>query len=326
MIISRTPFRVSFLGGGTDLPDFYKQEDGAVTTTTIKQYMYITVHQRFSEGIRVGYSKTEDVKCLDDLKHDRARECLRLLDITDRIEITSIADIPASTGLGSSSSYTVGLLNALHAHLGEHVSPEKLAQEAVKIEIDILRNPIGKQDQYAAAYGGLKHIQFNRDGSVFTDIIVTTEETRRRLNAYCMMFYTGMTRSANEILAYQSKNVRLKMEKLEDSIKLRDLARTGRDCLTKGDVEGFGRLLHEGWMIKQRLAEGITNPKIDKMYQAGREAGAIGGKILGAGGGGFLLLFCEPERQARVRTALEGTRQLEFEMEPQGSKIIHFND
>lgn len=326
MIISRTPFRVSFAGGGTDLPSFFLKEPGAVTSTSINKYMYITIHKSFDNSILLKYSKTEHVKSPDQLVHDRARECLKYVGVSKGVEITSVADIPAGTGLGSSSSFTVGLLAALYAYKGMHVSAERLAAEAFDIEVNILKNPIGKQDQYAAAYGGLRHIQFNPDDTVFSDMIITKKKTIRDLNEGMMMFYTGMTRSASDILKKQSRNIVNDRDKFKMMVKMRDFSRDLRVSLSNNDLTEFGQILHNGWELKKKLAGGISNPIIDKIYDAARGAGALGGKILGAGGGGFLMLYCDEEYQESVRDALFDLKEMKVGLEPQGSKIIYVSD
>ena len=320
MIISRTPFRVSLAGGGTDLRAFYAEEPGAVTSVTINRYMYITVNRRFDDSLRVSYSRTEIVDEMEELRHPIVRECLRLTGLTRGLEITSIADIPAGTGVGSSSSFTVGLLHALYAFTGRYASPDRLAREACHIEIDLLGEPIGKQDQYAAAYGGLQHIRFNPDESVFVDPVICPPAALQELEASLMAFYTGTTRSAASILTRQRQGTPAKRDHLR---AMRDLAVRTRDALREGDrLHRIGELLHEGWLHKQELAGGITNPAIDDCYRRAREAGALGGKILGAGGGGFLLLYAEPAAHPRVERVLAGLRRIPFGFEPQGSKII----
>lgn len=321
MIISRTPFRVSFAGGGTDLRAFYEKEPGAVTSMTIDKYMFITVNKRFDHTIRVSYSKTEIVDTVDEIKHPIVREALKLVGINNGIEITSIADIPSGTGLGSSSSFTVGLLNALYAYLGKYKSAKELAQEACKIEIDILGEPIGKQDQYAVAHGGLLHIQFNPDEEVFVDPIICAKEVKEELNDKLMMFYTGISRRSRDILEEQREKTGQKFEFLK---KMRDLSIDIQRVLIRGkNLDEIGEILHQAWMYKKQLVGTISTSKIDDYYQKARHAGALGGKILGAGGGGFLLLYCERQNQRKVREALSDLKQLPFKLESQGSKIIY---
>jgi len=321
VIISRTPFRVSFAGGGTDLRAFYEHEPGAVVSTTIDKYMYLTVNKRFDHTVRVSYSRTEIVETADDVHHPLVREALRKAGIPNGIEVTSISDIPAGTGFGSSSSFTVGLLNALYAYTGTYAPAERLAAEACEIEIDIVGEPIGKQDQYIAAYGGLQYIRFNPDESVFVDPVVCSHELKRTLGDRLMLFYTGITRSASDILTEQRKETKNKLDFLRT---MAHLAGEIRRVFQEGrDLDEFGELLHEGWMLKRELVSGITNTLVDAAYEKAHKAGAIGGKLLGAGGGGFLLLYAREDVQPRVREALSELREIPFDLEPQGTKIVH---
>lgn len=323
MIISRTPLRISFAGGGTDLPAFYENEPGAVVSTAIAKYIYINLNKKFDRKVRASYSVTEIVDEASQLQHELIREALKLVGISSGIEITSISDIPSSgTGLGSSSTYTVGLLNALYAYTGRHVGPERLAREACMIEIDVCGKPIGKQDQYAAAYGGLEYIQFNVDGSVFVDPIIMDPGTKSRLQDRLLMLYTGMTRSADGILKEQSANTSTEKDKRLVLGQMKKQADEMRVALEQNCLDDFGSLLHEGWTLKKSLATGISNPKIDEWYGIARSHGAIGGKILGAGGGGFLLLYAYPEQHAILTSALHELVPTPFRLEPQGSKII----
>lgn len=323
MIISRTPLRVSFAGGGTDLPAFYENTPGAVVSTAINKYIYITTNRKFDSKLRASYSVTEIVEKADDLKHDIIKACLKLVGIGGGIEITSISDIPSSgTGLGSSSTYTVGLLNALYAYVGLHAGPERLAREACQIEIDILGKPIGKQDQYAAAYGGLEYIQFNPDGTVFVDPIMCTRETKQMLESRLLMLYTGLTRSADNILKEQSQNTVSDEDKRRTLSKMKAQADDARLALERNSLDDFGDLLNLGWELKKSLAGGISNPQIDDWYSRARKAGAIGGKILGAGGGGFLLLYAHREQHEIICDALPELKRTPVRFEPQGSKIV----
>lgn len=321
MIISRTPFRISFTGGGTDVKDFYSIEAGAVVSACIDKYMYICVNKRFDHTIRVSYSKTEIVDSVNDIQHPIVKEALKLTGITDGIEIISIADIPAGTGLGSSASFTVGLLHALYAYKGVHVTPEKLANEASHIEIDILGEPIGKQDQFITAFGGIEYIRFNPDESVFVDPIVCSKETRSELGENLMMFYTGASRKASSILTEQKNNTTKNLDCLK---KMCALSNVAKEILTgEENLADFGRVLHEGWILKTRLASNISNEKIDEYYEKALGVGALGGKLLGAGAGGFLLFYVERDNQQKVRETLKGLRELSFRFEPEGSKIIY---
>jgi D-glycero-alpha-D-manno-heptose-7-phosphate kinase len=323
MIISRTPLRVSFCGGGTDLPAFYKDQPGAVLSTAIDKYIYVSTNRKFDNKLRASYSVTELVDTASELKHDLIREALKLVGIGGGIELTSVSDIPSSgSGLGSSSTYTVGLLNALYAYTGRHVGPERLAREACQIEIEILGKPIGKQDQYAAAYGGLQYIQFNPDGTVFVDPVICEPSTKRKLEQRLLMLYTGMTRSADNILKEQSDRTATEDDKKRVLASMKNQADEARRALETNSLDVFGELLHEGWVMKRTLASGISNGRIDEWYETARRHGALGGKILGAGGGGFLLVYAYPEQHPLIISALPDLRPIPFQLEPQGSKII----
>ncbi len=323
MIITRTPFRISFVGGGTDLPDFYRVKSGAVVSTAINKYMYIMVNQRFTDAIRVSYySKTEIVDSVEEIKHPLVREALKLVGVTRGIEIASIADVHAGAGLGSSASFTVGLLNALYAYRGILKSAEELAKEACHIEIDLLGEPVGKQDQYIAAYGGFRYIQFNPDDTVFTEPIIWSVENREELKQNLLLLYTGDVHEAGSILGEQKANLK-QSDKMASLEKLRDMAFELKEQLNKNaSPRILGEFLHQGWLLKRELANGISSDKIDGYYEKAVAAGALGGKLLGAGGGGFLLLYCPRERQPKVKEALD-LPELEFSFEPEGSKIIY---
>jgi D-glycero-alpha-D-manno-heptose-7-phosphate kinase len=320
MIISRTPFRVSLAGGGTDLPEFYRKSSGAVVSTAIDKYMYVTVNKYFDDSIILKYSKTELVGDVNKIQHPILRECLKLTGLTRGVEITSMADVVGGTGLGSSSSFTVGVLHALHAYKGEYVSAEQLAAEACEIELKKLKEPIGKQDQYIAAYGGFRHIQFMADESVRVDPLILPKETSERLVERLALLYTGVTRKASPLLRRFRAKFTAKASALAG---MRGLAERARSALQNGDVDAIGEILHEGWLLKKSVAGGISNPAIDRAYEAARKAGAQGGKILGAGGGGFLLLFCAPQKRRAVTRALKGWRDIPFGLEQEGSKIIY---
>jgi len=327
MIISRTPLRISFVGGGSDLPSFYRKHPGAVVSTTIDKYIYITVNKKFDNLIRASYSITEFAKKPEDLKHELIRESLLLLNLNGGIEITSISDIPSrGTGLGSSSSYTVGLLNALHAFKGEFASAEKLAKEACDIEINRCKKPIGKQDQYAAAFGNLNYIQFNPDKSVFIDPIICHKKTKEKLQQNLLMLYTGLTRSSTSILKKQNKNIHFSSQKVRILTQMAKLVPELKKALERNRIDKFGELLHQNWLLKKQMAKGISNTKIDKWYKIARKKGALGGKILGAGGGGFLLLYGPYEKHKVICQALPELRPTQFSFEPEGSKIIYFGE
>lgn len=323
MIISRTPLRMSFVGGGSDLPVFYRKFGGAVVSTAINQFVYITVNRKFDEKIRVSYSKTEEAKTVERIKHPLVREGMKMLGIDGGVEITSIADIPArGSGLGSSSSFTVGMLQALHAFSGRHAGAEQLAREACEIEIGRCGEPIGKQDQYAAAYGGLNFIQFNPDESVFVEPIICQRETIEQLQAHTLVFYTGITRSASAILKHQQAALATEKKKQNVTRKMVALAHELRRELQHNRAASFGEIIHEGWRLKKSLTAGITSDAIDDWYERARKAGAMGGKLLGAGTGGFLMFYAPPERHEAIAIALGKLRRMKFAFEPSGSRII----
>lgn len=327
MIIVRVPLRISFAGGGSDLPAFYQQEPGAVVSTAIDKYIYITVNQKFDQQIRASYSVTEIVERVEQLQHELIREALTLLRLQGGIEITSISDVPSrGTGLGSSSSYTVGLLHALYAYTGRHVGAERLAREACTIEIERCRKPIGKQDQYIAAYGGLQYVQFNPDESVFVDPIICARTTKTQLQERLLLLYTGLTRAADDLLSAQQQNITHDAAQRDNLRAMTELAVDLRAALCRDDLAAFGEILHEGWQRKRGLATGITSAAIDEWYAHAREQGALGGKLLGAGGGGFLLLYAPPERHAAICAALPELRPVPFRFEPQGSKVIYVEE
>ncbi len=331
MIISRTPFRISFLGGGTDLPSFYEQEEGAVLSTTINKYMYITVNDRFDESYRLSYSKTEIVNSVEEIDHKIFKVVLKKYASLARekngkrgLEILSMADIPGGTGLGSSSSFTVSLLHAMKAHCGVFQSASDLAKEASEIEIDILHEPIGKQDQYAAAFGGLQFIRFLPDGQVSCDPVICSKKEKADLQASMLLLYTGKTRSASKVLSEQKSNTSIKREELRAMAQL--AYKMKQKLEESAPISKVGELLHEGWQIKKTLASGIADPQIDQWYQAARDAGAWGGKILGAGGGGFLLVLCDPDKKARIASQLKDLRPIDVEFDSFGSKIIFVSE
>jgi D-glycero-alpha-D-manno-heptose-7-phosphate kinase len=320
MIISQTPYRVSFAGGGTDLPAFYRHESGAVLSTTIDQHIYVTIHRRFEPTIRISYSRTEVAPTLNEVEHELVREAMRRVEIDEPLEITTIGDVPAGTGMGSSSSLTVGLLAALYGYRHQVVSPRLLAEQACQIEIDVLGKPIGRQDQYAAAFGGLNYIRFNPDDTVEVEPVPCRAETLAELERRCLLVYTGQTRDANAILEKQSGATTDRMGVL---CAMRDLADTMRHALAgEGDLERFAALLHEGWELKRSLGFGISNDRVNEWYEAARRAGAAGGKLLGAGGGGFLLLVAPPWRHRAIREALGRPRELPFQIARHGGRII----
>ncbi len=322
MIISETPYRMSFAGGGTDRQEFFSKEPGAVLSAALDHHIYVTVGPRFESTVRVAYSTTEIVDHPSQLKHTIVREALEVTGLDGSLEITTIGDVPAGTGMGSSSSLTVGLLMALHAYKGHAASPGTLAREACEIEISRLRAPIGRQDQYIAAFGGLQLIRFNPDDSVHVEPVPCTADTLRELERHLLLFYTGQTRNANDTLEIQARKTEANFPTLQ---RMRDLAFVMRDALAgerSPDLDLFADLLHEGWEAKRSLVSGISTATVDDWYERARSAGARGGKILGAGGGGFLLLFAAPDRHDGIRRALGHPRELPVGLDPRGSRIV----
>jgi D-glycero-alpha-D-manno-heptose-7-phosphate kinase len=323
MIISQTPYRVSFAGGGTDLPAFYRREYGAVLSTTIDQHIYVTIHRRFEPTIRVSYSRTEEARSLEEVQHELVREAMRQVQLDEPLEITTIGDVPSGTGMGSSSSLTVGLLTALHGYRHQVASPRTLAEQACRIEIDVLGKPIGRQDQYAAAFGGVNYIRFNPDDSVDIEPVPCRLETLAEMERQTLLLYTGQTRDANAILERQSEGTGDRMDVLRG---MRDLADQMRHALAgDGDLDRFAALLHEGWELKRSLGFGISNDEVNESYRAARRAGALGGKLLGAGGSGFLLLIAPAWRHQAICEALGRPKQLQFRIARHGSRNVFIN-
>jgi D-glycero-alpha-D-manno-heptose-7-phosphate kinase len=324
MIISQTPYRVSFAGGGTDLPAFYRQEGGAVLSCAIQRHMYVTIHRRFERSIRVSYSRTETAPSADKIEHELVREAMRIVGVDEPVEITTIGDVPAGTGMGSSSTLTVGLLTALHAYTGRLAPPAKLGEQACRIEIDVLGKPIGRQDQYAAAFGGLNYIRFNPDDTVDVQPVPCSADMLTTLERHALLLYTNQQRDANVILGKQSAGTRDRLGVLRE---MRDLAGELRGSLAGGaGIEEFARILHRGWELKRSLGFGISDAWIDGWYDAARNAGAMGGKLLGAGGGGFMFLLVPPDRRDRVRDALGRPQELPFSIDRAGSRVIFINE
>jgi D-glycero-alpha-D-manno-heptose-7-phosphate kinase len=324
MIITKTPFRISFVGGGSDLAAFYERGPGAVLSTSINKYMYISSHRFFEpDKIRTKYSQTETVSNLSELKHPILRTVLEKFNIKGGLEISSIADVPSGTGMGSSSSFTVGLLHNLYAVTNQLADKERLAREACEVEIDLLKEPIGKQDQYAAAYGGLNVIEFLPDGNVRVSPVYLSPDNYKALQQNLVMYYIGNQRSASAILAEQRKNTSAE-DKFNALKQMVQLVYELRDNLVKGNLDEMGRILHENWQLKQSLASGITNPMIAEIYETAMRHGALGGKLLGAGGGGFMLFYCPKEKQQKLRESLSGIRPFDFTFEQDGSKLIHY--
>jgi D-glycero-alpha-D-manno-heptose-7-phosphate kinase len=323
MIISRAPFRVSFCGGGSDIPSFYEKYGGCVLSTSIRKYVYLAINKAFNkDSITLKYSKTEVVTDPDKIEHRIFRQVLKDFGVKG-IEITSMADIPSGTGLGSSSSFTVALLKLLYTWTERSVSTYKVAKEACDVEINQLGNPIGKQDQFAAAFGGLKYYEFCPDGFVKVEPVIMKHESYQRLQDNLLMFYTGDVRDANGILAKETKNLAGDEAKIESTKKLCVMTRTLKDELEANNVDALGRILADSWEIKKSLASGISNPMIDLNYDKAIKAGATGGKLLGAGGGGFLLFYVPTaEAKKSVREALGGLTEMAFELDQAGCSII----
>jgi D-glycero-alpha-D-manno-heptose-7-phosphate kinase len=320
MIITQTPLRVGLVGGGTDLPAYYREHSGRVLNAAIDKYVYVVVKQRFDDQIYVNYSTKEIVSRVEDLEHELVREALHMTGVRGGVEITTLADIPsAGSGLGSSSAVTVGLLQALFTYQGRQLTAEELADRACAIEIDRCRKPIGKQDQYAAAYGGVCDIHFGPGDRVVVDQLPLAPDVRRRVQDELLLFFTGTTRSANTILGEQTANIG---DRLVQLAQLRDLAGEAAAGLREGDVDALGAALNKSWAAKRELASGVSNSQIDEAVEAALEAGASGAKVTGAGGGGFLLVVCPLENQRRVRERLAHMRELPIKIEPFGSRVI----
>ena len=320
MIVSQTPLRISFSGGGTDLRGFYSREPGVVISSAIDKYVYVVVKRRFDAKLRVAYSRTEIVDSLEALQHELVREALRRAGVHSGLEICTLADVPSEgTGLGSSGSLTVGLLHALYTFAGRPQPPEVLARQACEIEMDWLQRPVGKQDQYIAAYGGLRLFRFLANGEVETRRLELSAPRRCRLEQDLMLFFTGRTRAAADVLQEQSARI---CDNLDLLRAMKQLTGEFQECLLNGMGEEMGRLLHRGWELKRQLASTISTAEIDAYYQRALEAGATGGKLSGAGGGGFLLLHCPQEHQPQLRAALPELVEMPFRLEERGTRIL----
>ena len=321
MIIVQAPLRTSLFGGGTDFPGYYLEHGGCVLSSAIDKYIFVTIKRRFDKKLRVGWTHTELVDSVDELHHELIREAFRLTGIDHGVEITTMGDIPSEgSGLGSSSTVTVGALHAMYTMQRELVVAERLAAEACHIEIDVLGKPIGIQDQYIAGYGGLRFMEFMPgNGEVRSTRIELDPATKRQLNHNLLLFYTGVTRKADSILAEQQSNIRSRESVLEE---MKHVARVACDKLQQGDMDAIGDLLHDSWLLKKQLASKISNSEVDDLYELARRAGATGGKIAGAGGGGFLLLYCPPGRQEHLRRELHMLQELPFNLGQDGSKVI----
>ena len=324
MIIARTPFRVSFVGGGSDLPAFCDRQPGAVLSTTIDKAVYLTLHPYFDrEKTFLRYSKSELITELDAIEHPLFREALRFTRVTGGVEISSTADVPSGTGLGSSSAFAVGLIHVLTAYQGHHASREILASAASHLEIDVLGEPIGRQDHYAAAYGGVNVIEFFENGRVRVEPVTVARKVLSDLEQRLLMFYTGTQRATRTVLLDQTRHVANDEGKFKATAEMVKLVYRMRDALFAEDLPVFGELLQQNWELKRSLSTHISNQAIDAAYLRAMEAGAGGGKLLGAGAGGFLLLYCEPEYQTPVRKALSDLPELPFRFDFSGSRIIY---
>ena len=324
MIITRSPLRVSLGGGGTDLPSYSREYGGFLIAGAIDKYVYINIHSRFVDGFLLKYSQMEEAAAIEDIRHPIIREALRFLDIRSRnLEITSMADIPAGTGLGSSGSFTTALLKALHAYKKNLIHPHQLAEQACHIEIDILKEPIGKQDQYIASYGGLTCFEFAKDGSVVASPMAISEETLFNLEDNLLLFFTGYSRSASAILKDQDDKSRRADAAMTESLHfIKDLAFSTRHSLEKGDVSEFGRLMNVHWEHKKRRSAGMSNGKIDELYQCALSNGASGGKLIGAGGGGFLMFYAEDKGRLRHAMREQGLREVRFRFDFEGTRVV----
>jgi D-glycero-alpha-D-manno-heptose-7-phosphate kinase len=319
LIIVQTPLRVSFFGGGTDFPSFFQKEEGCVLSTAIDKYIFVTIKKRFDDKIRVGYTKTELVDSINEIQHELIREAFRFSGVERGVEITTMGDIPAGSGLGSSSTVTVGALHAMYAHQSKTIPIEQIARQACEIEIKNLHKPIGIQDQYIATYGGFRFFRFMPDSQVITEKVELSDTQKQRLNENLLLFYTGITRKAETILDEQKTNISKSMYVLQE---IKGIAFEAYRQLKSGNLDCLGNLLHESWQLKKKLASQISNGKIDEWYSEARKQGALGGKITGAGGGGFLLLYCPYEYRDKVRTVLSHLREVPIRLETDGSKVI----
>ena len=326
MLISRTPFRISFFGGGTDYPAWYMQHGGSVLATTIDKYCYLTCRYLppfFEHRIRVVYSRIENCQTIDDIQHPSVRAILKHLNLQRGLEIHHDGDLPARSGIGSSSAFTVGLLHALYCLQGKMPSKHQLAQESIHIEQSVLEETVGSQDQMCAAYGGFNHITFMPNGEISIRPVTVSRDRLCQLNDHLMLFYTGIVRTASQIASSYVSDLSKKRRQLRI---MKDLVDDGLNLLvSEQDLKGFGELLHEAWQIKRGLGAKISNPLVDELYSSAREAGAVGGKLIGAGGGGFLLLFVPPERQAAVRDRFKKLIHVPFKFEFSGSQIIFYD-
>ncbi|MES2212642.1 MAG: galactokinase [Pseudomonadota bacterium] len=324
MIITRSPLRITLGGGGTDLASYYRDHEGFLIAAAINKYVYVTVMRPFTEGIYLKYSELEHVQTVEEVRHRIIREALRLLNLrTPQIEITTLADIPAGTGLGSSGSFTTGLLKALYAHRRQLIHPKELAELACHIEIDLLKEPIGKQDQYIAAYGGITCFTFQKNGEVLASPLNISMETMFDLEDNILLFFTGYSRSASGILKDQHTRTQSNESDMLNNLHyVKELGYRSKDALESGDVRAFGLLMHENWEHKKRRSGGMSNPKIDEWYTLGMKNGAVGGKLVGAGGGGFLMFYADDRNKLRHAMANAGLEEVRFSFDFEGTKVV----
>jgi D-glycero-alpha-D-manno-heptose-7-phosphate kinase len=325
MIVSRAPVRFSLGGGGTDLPSYSRDHGGFIVASAVDKYIFVTAARRFYETIRLAYSETEIVDSVDQIKHRIYREALRFAKIEKAIELQSLADVPANSGLGSSSAFTVALLNALHVYQREFVPTAQLAEEACRIEIDLLKEPIGKQDQYISAYGGITAFTFHKDGSVDVERLPVRDEVIDELENNLLIFYSGVERSAAPVLSEQAKTIKdNKNDAVQRMHRIKQLGYDTRDILVRGELDRYGELLHEHWTNKRKLASRMTDSTLDEHYEAARKAGAIGGKLMGAGSGGFFMFYVRPDKKRNVYEALSarGLKHLRFRFDFDGARVV----
>jgi len=325
MIISKTPLRVSFFGGGTDISSFYNREFGCVISTSIDKYVYLLIHDSFHEKNVIVYSQREYARNIEDIKNTRIKETMKKTGVMSGVEVHSLSEVPSGTGLGSSSSFTVGLLNLFYAYNNKYVSNYELAKEACEVEIDILKEPIGKQDQYGAAVGGLNFIRFMEDGSVEIEPIRASKETLKKIDDHLIFFYLDKDRSASKILKEQNEIISNNMSKFETMKKMKEITLKMKEELNRNNIDNFGKMLHESWLLKKSLTDNITSPEIDEIYEKGINAGAEGGKVLGAGGGGFMMFYCDPDKQQALKETLKDLREFKINFEKEGTKIIYYH-
>lgn len=324
MIITRTPFRISFVGGGSDLKNYYEKYCGSVLSTAINKYMYLSLHPYFfKQGYLLKYSQTEQVDKVEDIKHNILREVFKLYNIKG-VDFASNADIPAGTGLGSSSAFTAGLINLCNAYTEKYMTKEEIAKLSCEIEIDYLKEPIGKQDQYACACGGLNFIEFLADGSVNVEKVFLPAEKYEKLQNNLLLFYTGETRSAGKILQQQSESIKNDSKKINNLHKMVDLSKILKKELLNGNVDSMGEILDTGWKYKKELSDAISNNTINEYYETAIKNGATGGKLLGAGGGGFLLFYSKEKNHGKLREALSPLKEVDFRFENNGTNLIYY--